>query len=63
MVCVSVCLLLEVGTHAASASASVHLPRIGVGLAGGEWARIEPLLLAMLAAAPSVEAFVYDFEA
>jgi len=33
--------------HAASVSASVHMPRIGAGLAGGEWARIEQILEAM----------------
>lgn len=25
-------------------NASVHMPRIGCGLAGGDWARVEPLL-------------------
>lgn len=28
-----------------SATASVHMPRIGCGLAGGSWARIEPLIV------------------
>ncbi|MGY1948482.1 macro domain-containing protein [Nocardia asiatica] len=30
--------------HAAAAGASVHLPRIGCGLAGGRWEQIEPLI-------------------
>ena len=40
--------------------ASVHMPRIGCGLAGGEWTRIEPLILKLLA---DFDVFVYDFEA
>ncbi|MFF4223553.1 hypothetical protein ACFYZH_11940 [Streptomyces abikoensis] len=28
--------------------ASIHMPRIGAGLAGGRWARIEPLIRARL---------------
>jgi O-acetyl-ADP-ribose deacetylase (regulator of RNase III) len=30
--------------HAAELGASVHMPRIGCGLAGGTWSRIEPLI-------------------
>lgn len=29
---------------AAELNASVHMPRIGCGLAGGEWSRVEPLI-------------------
>lgn len=39
-------------------AASLHLPRIGCGLAGGSWERVEPLLRKMLA---GLEVFVYDF--
>jgi O-acetyl-ADP-ribose deacetylase (regulator of RNase III) len=39
--------------------ASVHMPRIGCGLAGGKWERIEPLIVAAL---NDVEVTVYDFE-
>ena len=35
--------------HAVKLKASVHMPRIGCGLAGGKWERIEPLLAARLA--------------
>lgn len=49
------------GAHVYGAP-SVHMPRIGSGLAGGEWARIEPLILRMLAASPSLEAYVYDWD-
>jgi O-acetyl-ADP-ribose deacetylase (regulator of RNase III) len=41
--------------------ASVHMPRIGTGLAGGKWERIEPLILETLIAA-GVQVYVYDFE-
>ncbi|MFF1485374.1 macro domain-containing protein [Streptomyces sp. NPDC058319] len=34
--------------HAAALAASVHMPRIGCGLAGGDWDRIEPLAEARL---------------
>ncbi|MEV5820354.1 macro domain-containing protein [Micromonospora harpali] len=37
-----------VAAHATRLSASVHLPRIGCGLAGGRWERIEPLVVAAL---------------
>lgn len=30
--------------HAVELDAGVHMPRIGCGLAGGEWPRIEPLI-------------------
>lgn len=36
--------LSALGTHAQATGASVHLPRIGCGLAGGRWERIEPLI-------------------
>lgn len=34
--------------HAAELGASVHMPRIGCGLAGGKWSRIEPLITGRL---------------
>ena len=39
--------------------ASVHMPRIGCGLAGGSWDRIEPLIVQQLSA-EDVAVFVYD---
>ncbi|MET8896160.1 macro domain-containing protein [Streptomyces albogriseolus] len=30
--------------HALELGASVHMPRIGCGLAGGKWSRVEPLV-------------------
>lgn len=41
------------------AGASVHMPRIGCGLAGGKWERVEPLIATALA---GVDVTVYDFE-
>ncbi len=34
--------------HAVRLTASVHMPRIGCGLSGGRWDRIEPLVAAAL---------------
>ncbi|MET7296989.1 macro domain-containing protein [Streptomyces griseoloalbus] len=36
--------LARLADHAADLDASVHMPRIGCGLAGGKWSRIEPLI-------------------
>ena len=47
--------------HAARLNASVHLPRIGCGLAGGKWERIEPLVVAALCAR-DISTTVYDFD-
>lgn len=53
--------LAQVGRFAASpdTAVSVHMPRIGCGLAGGTWDRIEPLIVRNLAAL-GVEVTVYD---
>ena len=42
-------------------NASVHMPRIGCGLAGGKWNKIEPLIKSMLSD-NNIDVFVYDFE-
>jgi O-acetyl-ADP-ribose deacetylase (regulator of RNase III) len=47
--------------HAASQSASVHMPRIGCGLAGGRWDRIEPLIVNALCTT-DIAVTVYDFD-
>lgn len=36
--------LAKLASHAARAEASAHMPRIGCGLAGGSWDKIEPLI-------------------
>jgi O-acetyl-ADP-ribose deacetylase (regulator of RNase III) len=38
----------RVADKAAELGASVHMPRIGCGLAGGEWSRVEPLVIGRL---------------
>jgi O-acetyl-ADP-ribose deacetylase (regulator of RNase III) len=48
-----------VTARAAELSASVHMPRIGCGLAGGTWERIEPLIVTRLVAV-NVPVTVYD---
>jgi O-acetyl-ADP-ribose deacetylase (regulator of RNase III) len=37
--------LAQVAVRAGELGASIHMPRIGCGLAGGSWSRIEPLIL------------------
>ncbi|GGT05733.1 Appr-1-p processing protein [Streptomyces kurssanovii] len=51
--------LAAVGDKAVELGASVHMPRIGCGLAGGTWSRIEPLIAARLTAR-SIPVTVYD---
>ena len=53
--------LQKVAAKATELKASLHMPRIGCGLAGGEWARVEPLILANVCAA-KIPVTVYDFE-
>ncbi|MFA3873125.1 macro domain-containing protein [Streptomyces sp. MMCC 100] len=44
---------------AAELGASVHMPRIGCGLAGGKWSRVEPLIIDRLARR-GIPVTVYD---
>lgn len=53
--------LSRVREYAKELAATVHMPRIGCGLAGGRWEEIEPLLDDELIA-HGVEVTVYDFE-
>lgn len=50
--------LLGVFERAATTGASVHMPRIGTGLAAGRWEQIEPLLVETNP--QGVPTFVYD---
>ncbi|MGA3525457.1 macro domain-containing protein [Melissospora conviva] len=45
--------------HALTLGASVHMPRIGCGLAGGTWTRMEPIILRTLCAR-DIAVTVYD---
>ena len=52
--------LARVSAFAKRQQASVHMPRIGCGLAGGKWEEIEPLINEQLIV-NEVEVVVYDF--
>ncbi|MFF2510956.1 macro domain-containing protein [Streptomyces sp. NPDC058086] len=51
--------LAHLATKAAELDASVHMPRIGCGLAGGNWSRVEPLIMRRLVER-GVAVTVYD---
>jgi O-acetyl-ADP-ribose deacetylase (regulator of RNase III) len=53
--------LRKVAVKAAELGASLHMPRIGCGLAGGDWSRIEPLIMDNLCE-QGLAVTVYDFE-
>jgi O-acetyl-ADP-ribose deacetylase (regulator of RNase III) len=53
--------LQQVAGKAQELGASVHMPRIGCGLAGGEWSKVEPLIEEHLCEV-GVAVTVYDFE-
>ena len=42
-------------------NASIHMPRIGCGLAGGKWDKIETIITETLSS-NDLEVYVYDFE-
>jgi len=50
----------KIGVFAAENNATVHMPRIGCGLAGGTWDQIEPLLNSAIADR-DILITVYDF--
>ena len=50
-----------VAGRALELGASVHMPRIGCGLAGGTWSRIEPLIEKRLTGR-DIPVTVYDFD-
>ncbi|MET8686995.1 macro domain-containing protein [Streptomyces sp. NPDC004732] len=52
--------LAALADKAEELGASVHMPRIGCGLAGGKWSRIEPLIAERLVAR-GIAVTVYDF--
>lgn len=53
--------LEQLAEEAQRLNASVHMPRIGCGLAGGNWNEIEPLIQKTLIAS-KVHTIVYDFD-
>jgi len=52
--------LTQLVIEAKSLNASVHMPRIGCGLAGGKWELIEPVIERTLSA-NDIDVYVYDF--
>lgn len=52
--------LQKVAEFALKVNATVHMPRIGCGLAGGTWDKIEPILLKTLIE-KGINVTVYDF--
>lgn len=52
--------LEKTGAFAQQINASVHMPRIGCGLAGGTWDKIEPLIISALSE-KDIAVTVYDF--
>ncbi|MFF4895023.1 macro domain-containing protein [Streptomyces sp. NPDC001068] len=51
--------LTELADEALALGASVHMPRMGCGLAGGKWSRVEPLISERLAGR-GIPVTVYD---
>ena len=52
--------LRTIASRAQSSGASVHMPRIGCGLAGGEWTKVEPIIVESLAD-KGIDVTVYDY--
>lgn len=50
--------LNDVNNYAWRNGATIHMPRIGVGLAGGDWNRIEQIIKDVM----TVDVFVYDLK-
>ena len=56
---VETCLTI-IAEEAKTLNASIHMPRIGCGLAGGKWERIEPIVEETLLK-QNLDVYVYDF--
>lgn len=52
--------LEKIGIEAQKLEASIHMPRIGCGLAGGKWYNIEPIIERTLLT-KNIDVYVYDF--
>lgn len=52
--------LKKLADEALPLKASIHMPRIGCGLAGGKWEEIEPIIQSTLLK-KDIEVYVYDF--
>ena len=52
--------LTKIAKEAKTLNASIHMPRIGCGLAGGKWERISPIIEETLLK-QELDVYVYDF--
>lgn len=52
--------LVTVGEEAADMSATVHMPRIGCGLGGGDWTKVEDIIQRALVDLYHLDVYVYD---
>ncbi len=52
--------LEKLAGQAVQINATIHMPRIGCGLAGGKWEKIEPIIEKTLVK-NNLEVYVYDF--
>lgn len=53
--------LEQIAIKAKQLNASIHMPRIGCGLAGGKWEMIDPIITNALLE-KQLDVYVYDFE-
>ncbi|MFV0536249.1 MAG: macro domain-containing protein [Dysgonomonas sp.] len=53
--------LEKLSEKAIELQSSIHMPRIGCGLAGGKWEQIEPIIARTLLAR-DIDVYIYDFE-
>jgi len=53
--------LKQLCKEAIKLNASIHMPRIGCGLAGGKWEEIEPIIIDELTS-KEIQVWVYDFD-
>lgn len=53
--------LEKLAKEAKQLGASVHMPRIGCGLAGGKWEKVEPLIEKTLVK-NDIDVYIYDFD-
>ncbi len=53
--------LEKIAIEAQRLDASIHMPRIGCGLAGGKWTAIEPLIEQTLLT-ENLDVYVYDYD-
>ncbi|EZH73227.1 Appr-1-p processing protein [Aquimarina atlantica] len=53
--------LEQIAIKAKQLNASIHMPRIGCGLAGGKWKMIEPIITNTLLE-KQLDVYVYDFK-